>query len=431
MTFIFIIGAGMHDTDVTRSKAQAEGGCRAVGMALRGRLSGLVLMAVVTTLSACASDDSDHAPGKPSEGPLYIVHSTIDTDDVRMGYLVTTPSIEGDVDVDVTQGIEIPGGGYMYSPPEGDFVLIGGSEAPTFTRYALGGDGRLEQGKTMSLAGVGVNRTYRHVIFVNESQAYFLDESQIQIVRFNPTTMEIDHVIPVDDFKCPEVETTFGTPIRREDGFYFPRGCWDQDVTSSGTSLVHLDPETDEVTVTQEERCMGLQVGFLADSGHAYWFSDHDASVEWTFQRRDAPHDCALRLRAGESTFDPDWELDLRDRTGGVSAVAAAPGRASKIWLKVFEPAAFAGTVPVDEIAWGLKAWRWGVLDVESDDPVDLDEDADLAVFYGYPITFEGRAFSPLVNEDFSRSTLVELTDSGVKARVKVQGTLRKIFRLR
>jgi hypothetical protein len=394
-------------------------------------LSGVAAVASLSILSACSSDEREDAPGKPSEGPLYVVHSTIDTDDVRMGYLVTTPSIDGDVEVDVTQGIEIPGGGYMYAPPAGDFVLIGGSEAPTFTRYALAADGRLAQGRTMSLAGVGVNRTYRHVIFVSETQAYFLDESQIQIVRFNPTTMELDHVIPVDDFKCPEVETTFGTPIRRDDGFYFPRGCWDQDLTSSGTSLVHLNPETDEVTVTQEERCMGLQVGFLAESGHAYWFSDHDASVEWTFQRRDAPHDCALRLRAGENTFDPDWELDLTDRTGGVSAVAAAPGGGSKVWLKVFEPAAFAGAVPVDEIAWGLEAWRWGVLDVESDEAVALDEDADLAVFYGYPITFEGRAFSPVVNEDFSRSTLVELTDAGVKARVKVQGTLRKIFRLR
>jgi hypothetical protein len=176
---------------------------------------------------------------------------------------------------------------------------------------------------------------------------------------------------------------------------------------------------------------MGLQVGFLAESGHAYWFSDHDASVEWTYQRRDAPHDCALRLRADETKLDPAWELDLTERTGGVSAVAAAPAGGSKVWVKVFEPAAFDGSVPVAEIDWGLEAWRWGVLDVESDEPVTLDEASDLVVSYGYPIVLQGRAFSPVANSDYSRSKLTELTDSGVKELMSVQGELRKIFRLR
>lgn len=399
----------------------------------RGFLARLALLVAFTSLSSCTSGDGldEDVPSVRSEGPLYIVHSTIDTDETRMGYLALTSSIEGDVELDVTQGIEIPGGGYMYAPPEGDFVLIGGSEEPTFTRYELSANGQLEKGRTVSFFNAGVSRTYRHVLFVNDEKAYFLDESQIQIVRFNPTTMKLDGLIPVDDFKCPEVETTFGTPIRRDDGFYFPRGCWDLDVTSSGTSLVHLDPETDEVTVTQEKRCMGLQVGFLAESGHAYWFSDHDASVEWTYQNRDAPHDCALRLRADESTFDPEWELDLTERTSGVSGIAAVPAGGSEIWVKVFEPDAFSGSIPVEEIDWGVQAWRWGLLDVESDAVVRLDEDADLVVSYGYPIVLEGRAFSPVANSDYSRTTLTELTDSGVKKRMTVQGELRKIVRLR
>jgi hypothetical protein len=384
--------------------------------------------------SACSSEDRvtiDSGTGQLSEGPVYVVHSTIDTDDVRMGYLVTTSSIEGDVEIDVTQGIEVPGGGYLYAPPGGKFVLLGGSEQPTFTRYDLSGDGSLREGETVSFAGVGVGYTYRHVIFVNDEQAYFLDESQLQIVRFNPTTMELVHAIPVDDFRCPETETSFGTPIQRDDGYYFPRGCWDLDITSSGASLVHLDPRTDEVTVTHDERCMGMQIGFKTEAGDAYWFSDHDASVEWQYQQRDAPHDCSLRLRAGESTFDPTWELDLTSRAGGVSAIAAVPAADSKIWVKVFEPAAFSATVPVQEIDWGLEVWRWGLLDVESDAPIALTQEADLVVSYGFPVVVDGRSFSPVANSDYSETTLTELTDSSVVERARVQGELRKIFRLR
>jgi hypothetical protein len=386
-------------------------------------------------LGACSSNDSvrlvDAGSEQLREGPVYVVHSTIDTDDVRVGYLATTSSIEGDVEIDVTQGIEVPGGGYLYAPPEGKFVLLGGSELPTFTRYDLNEDGSLREGDTVSFADFGVGYTYRHVIFVSDEQAYFLDESQLQIVRFNPTTMELSHAIPVDDFKCSETETSFGTPIQREDGYYFPRGCWDLDITSSGASLVHLDPRTDAVTVTHDERCMGMQIGFQTDAGDAYWFSDHDASVEWTYQRRDAPHDCSLRLRAGESTFDPTWELDLTSRAGGVSAIAAVPAEDSKIWVKVFDPSAFAGVVPVEEIDWGLEAWRWGLLDVASDATIALNGDADLVVSYGYPINVDGRSFSPAANSDYTETTLTELTDSSVVERARVQGELRKIFRLR
>src|SRR5688572_5228830 len=101
--------------------------------------------------AACGADDKDGAGGDDGgDGPLYVVHSTIDTDDVRVGYLVTTPSIEGDVEVDVTKGIEVPGGGYLYGPPGGKYVLLGGSESPTFTRYELDDKGKLKQGATVS-----------------------------------------------------------------------------------------------------------------------------------------------------------------------------------------------------------------------------------------------------------------------------------------
>jgi hypothetical protein len=272
------------------------------------------------------------------------------------------------------------------------------------------------------------------MVFVDSSKAYFLDLTQLQIVIFNPTTMELAGTIPVDDFVCEgETQTEFGEPIRRPDGFYFPRSCWDLDVTSRGASLVHLDPETDTVAVTHDSRCMGMQVGFLAESGNAYWFADHDASMEWSVQRRDAPHDCGLRLRAGESTFDPDWEIDLTARTDGLSAVVSVPAGGSSVWVKVFEPDAMPEPVPVAEIDYTLKVWRWGLLDVEADAPVQLDTDSELTVYYGPPIVVDGRRFSPATtfSDLGDETTLVELTPTGIDNRITVQGELRKVFRLR
>jgi hypothetical protein len=386
--------------------------------------------------AGCSSDTSaSAAPADPglANGSVYVVFSTIDTPDGRSGYVVTTPSIEGDVPIDVARGIEVPGGGQVYAPAGGGYVLVGSDEAPTFTRYELDAAGNLQPGPSLSFANLGVDTVWRHMIFVNESQAYFLDLTQRQVIRFNPATMLLERAIPVDDFACEEVQTEFGEPIRRDDGYYFPRSCWDLDITSSGASLVHLDPVTDEVTVSHDERCMGMQFGFMAESGNAYWFSDHDASMEWSVQRRAAPHDCSLRLRAGESSFDDEWELDLTNRTGGRSAVASVAAGGSRVWVKVFEPAAVEEAVPVREIDYTLKAWRWGTLDVESDDPVELETNSELVVYYGPPIEVDGRKFSPATT--FSalgdETVLMELSETGITERFRVRGELRKVFRLR
>jgi hypothetical protein len=372
-------------------------------------------------------------PGAGNGGPVYVVFSTIDTPDGRSGYFVTTSSIESDSPVDVAAGLEVPGGGQMYAPPGEGFFLLGSGEAPTFTRYDLDAAGNPQQGRTLSFANLGVDDVWRHMIFVDANKAYFLDLTQLQIISFNPTTMELNTTIPVNDFLCQEVQTEFGTPIRREDGFYFPRSCWDLDVTSAGSSLVRLDPETDQVTVSHDDRCMGMQVGFMAASGDAYWFSDHDASMEWSVQGRQGPHDCALRLRAGESSFDPTWELDLTSRTNGVSAVASVPADGSNVWVKVFEPTAMPEPFPVEEVDYTLKAWRWGLLDVEADSPVQLDTESELVVYYGPSIEVDERRFSPTTtfSELGDTTTLVELTPAGPEPRMQVQGELRKVFRLR
>jgi hypothetical protein len=269
------------------------------------------------------------------------------------------------------------------------------------------------------------------VLFYSPDKAYFLDYTQLQIISFNPASMEVTAALPLETFRCEELQTRFGFAVRRADGFYFTRSCLDPDVTSSGSTLVHLDPSTDEVTVTHDSRCMGMRVGFLADSGDAYWFSDPQASVEWSTRLIDAPHDCALRLRAGETTFDPDWELDLTTRTGGVSAIAAVPAGASRIWMKVFEASAMPEPIPAAQVNWGWQVWRWALMDVESDAPLVPEQAADLVVYYGDPITVDRRSFTPASNDDFSETTLVELTPAGVQNRLHVRGELREIVRLR
>ena len=148
-------------------------------------------------------------------------------------------------------------------------------------------------------------------------------------------------------------------------------------------------------------------------------------------QNVEGPHDCALRLKAGETSFDEDWELDLTSKTGGVSAIASTPIDGSKIWMKIFEEDAMPESVPVEEIDWGWPVWQWALLDLDGDEQVVSDESAPLVAYYGDYIELDGRTFSPSSNDDFTETTLVEVSDSGFESRMVVQGELRNVVKLR
>lgn len=388
----------------------------------------------VTVLNSNSADNGGSGragSGSANADPVYVVFSTIFSPESNASYYATTSSIDGELSVDITTGIELPGYASIYSPPQGEYLLSGSEEAPTLTRYDLDSDGRLVKGVTLSMANFGVSETRSQVIFASPTKAYFLDLDQTQLVSFNPESMEVVGAIPIGGLECVDGPPEFGFPIEREDGFWFTRSCSDNELTVSGSSLVHLNPETDEVTVTHDPRCMGMKVGFMANSGDAYWFSDPQPAMVRSLLEADIPRDCAMRLPAGETAFDPSWYLDLSSRSGGVAVVASVPAGDSKIWVKSFVASAVTESIPVDQIDWGVLAWRWGLLDVESDVMIEPDNDADLIGYFGTALLIDGRSYIPASNDTFTETTLLELTTQGFRERLHVQGELRMIVKLR
>lgn len=103
--------------------------------------------------------------------------------------------------------------------------------------------------------------------------------------------------------------------------------------------------------------------------------------MEWSLAGIDGPLDCGLRVLVGEFTFDPDWELDLTARTGGLSAIASVPVSNSSTWVMVLEESAMPEPLPVaaDNINWGWSVWRRALLEGAGDQSVVPDTEAELA----------------------------------------------------
>jgi hypothetical protein len=398
------------------------------------------LGSLAALLTACSGSDDGREPSSAADGPLYVVFSTIDTpDDSRIGYFATTPSIEGDVPIDVTRGIEEPGGGRLYVEPGVGTFMMGGGETPTITRYEVGADGSLARAQVLSFANQGVSSLSDNaVIFVSPSKAYFRDRAQVQLIIFDPTRMEIQGTLPMDGVIRDGFDVAdFGTTIKRSDGIYFTvehTRLEEWGAVPGDAVLVRVDPATDEITISADPRCTSLRLGMLSEAGDAYWFSDRGNTFGWRSEppRTGARRDCALRVRAGETTFDRTWELDVTTRTNGWPAIAVAPLGGSRVLLRVLEESSVAIPPVVDtDMLEGILAWQWYVLDLDGPAPAIRNPDRPLGSYYSYAFELEGRTFITENTVDYSEATLFDVTDSGFTEKWTAAGILRGLARLR
>ncbi|MEY2936545.1 MAG: hypothetical protein RL033_7294 [Pseudomonadota bacterium] len=392
--------------------------------------------AACLTLPACSDEtavDTFHVD--PSD-PVYMVFSTIEAAEDRLGYFATAHSLDAAEAINVRAGIEEPGGGRLYAEPGIGTFMIGGGESPTITRYEVAEDGSLTPGDVLSFANQGVSDLADDaVVFVSPSKAYFRDRSQLQLISFDPTRMELLDAFPLQGLERPGFITDFGNFVLQRDGdVYFPMTWYDEDEDRGpqGAALVRVQPETDTIDVTTDPRCSGLSVGLLAESGDMYWFSTRVTTWWRADPTAPGPHDCALRVRAGETTFDPSWELDVTTRTNGWPSVATVPAGGSKLWLRVLEES----EVPVPEdatpdVVEELQGWQWYLLDVASNEPAVRNGERPLGSYYAYGFRVDGHTYTTENDEDYTESTLLELSDEGFVAGATVQGTVRGLARLK
>lgn len=387
-------------------------------------------------LAACgSSDDGSPGPAGAERGPLYLVQTRTFSPDGTTGILIPTPSL--DVPLDYSRAIEQPGGGVLYAAPGVGAFLIGSGEEPTIRRYEVDAEGQLAPGAVLSFANEGVVYLYAgSVLFVDARKAYYLDLDQLQVIAFDPLEMAITNTVSLAAAAREGFFTSFGQAVVRPDGVYFPAQWYtepDWDRVPSGSLLVRVDPATDEVSMTSDERCTSLLAALTTDAGDVYWFSDmFNAFARHARGPANGFPDCALRLRAGQSSFDPDWQLDLGARTGGAPTVATLQGGDSLMWLRVFDTSAVSLPAGAAYAEFDTApAWQWHLLDLASEGPAVRNDERPLSSMGALGMHVDGRSFTTIENEDYTESILLELTEDAFIERVTARGVIDEVARLR
>ena len=401
------------------------------------RTLGKSLCAAAAALAATTACGDSTPDLDPDSEELWLLQTRLFGDEETLGYVIPVTELSGHITNQ--RGLEQGGGGMVYAPPTGadGSFLLSYAERATLTRYQVTDRNELVEGVTLSFANHGVESGYGVVAWVDAHTAYWIDHAQLQAIRFDPTDMEVERAIPIEGTERPGFITEFsGYPVVRADGVYFTvrwRKDWDEAPQASpGAMLVHIDPATDRVTVTEDARCTSLLVSHTTPSGDTYFFSDNYNTYARILRGTDAGvPDCSLRLRAGERTFDPTWYLDLADRTGGRPADGVVAGAGSTVWLSVWHADRLAEPpADLDEVDVA-RAWQWYALDVERDAPAVESTQRPHASHGAFGWFTAARSFTSTVNDDYTESSLLEVTGLGFEERATVQGLLDAIVRVR
>ncbi len=424
----------------------------------RARAAAVLLPA----LSACSSEGGSKAQ-ENSGKPAYLAALATPTADSATTYTVTTPAIDGTImQYFLKHGLEVDG---WASPSSYDGnVFIPHGADPSITKFTVGADGTLEEGDTVSFAGEGVTYVGTGPLvgetLVRRDKAYLFDSSFRAIV-WNPERMELgDREIDFSStLKSIVADAPGYTPqIFVEPGFVKQVGKlmfvpvrWNDWSAETPDRIIYplgglliLDTERDEVVhLLTDPRIIDTIYTVVSDAGDLYLFTGaFGASFNVAFGLQ-VPAG-VLKIKNGETQFDPDYYLNLEQRLGGRPATTPSGGRGTEVYLKVFyeEEADIYdtdGKVKSEIVAepWSLlsSGWRYWRIDLEDPGTAEVIEELPWGGTdgYFYRIPEEDRLFLAVLNGakgTLKGMTLYEADGATFTESISVPGTLQALARL-
>jgi len=320
----------------------------------------------------------------------------------------------------------------------GDWLFIAGSSEPVVTRYTVDDAGSLHEDGRLNFGNYGLPEYFSidawGAVFVNEEKAYIFNGSNGSHVIWNPTTMKITGEIPgpdivVEGYNMESVAVVRGERMYRIFTF-LNYETWE--FLTEPQYLAVYDVENDELLdLVEETRCPQIYNRPFVDENDDIYFS----GWVWTpglALTGDYPKSCALRVNAGEDSFDPEWQLNFADEiTDGREAGMLRYLGDGKALLDVFhdERVEIDDDTDAQELV-NTANWRLWTVDLNdlSGGPVEaFDYKAG-----GYTdIQVDDSTYLMVPNADYSETTAYEMVDGDAVERFKIEGSPYQMVRAR
>ena len=388
--------------------------------------------AAALTIQACDNETTDAEVGG---SPSLVVGSYVELPNGQTSYFTLVESINETGLVSYDRSLESPGVARLYPAPGNAVFSIGGGEAPTITRVEVDVEnGTLTPGETISFANFGVvNMQYNALTILNDSKAYYRDETQGQVITFNPTTMEVLGSIQVPGVNRDGFVTinAFNAHLR---GRYLVYSVeWANFETleiSPDGGLVVVDTQSDTVRLELDDRCGGLYHSVETADGNVYFGPEISVGLfVRVIGEQSAGRPCVLRLRDDGQGFDPSFVVYLDDLTGGEPVGNLVWGGGNQLWFERYD---FENApIEVANIFDGYTnpAWSWSSFEPNADDPVATPSTRPPSGAQALSFRVGEDAYA--IERDLGTATFLRMTSSeGPTPGLSVPGILTGVLEL-
>lgn len=238
---------------------------------------------------------------------------------------------------------ELPGSGMMFTYKGFHYLTTFGAPA-TLRKYDFDDDGRPRELSSLVVQGL---KTFGAVDFVSDTEAYAASNGfggVPKLVKFNPTTMQITATIDLTPIQKPGGKDVFYLGLAHRDDYLF------MGVNYQTASFANLGDSVYVAVINRgtnkvEKLIADGRAGIIWDGGSASSFGlkgivldeNKDIYVTGTSNQANVPSG-VVRIKNGQTTFDPDYFLNLNQAVGSDCQGLFYYGNGRALTLKSEDP---------------------------------------------------------------------------------------------
>jgi hypothetical protein len=304
----------------------------------------LVAILVAAAFGACSSDDADELALGPSNsldvrssGALVVVTERESSDGGSLHYLHVLSDWPSSGELDYSKATELGQPGVAFVQDHALYFYH--AQAGKIEKITLDKDNKPVRGDEMSLAGRGITGFDAEPIRASAHKAFVVDEKTGQLVRWDPSKMEIDAVeqISGDVLKRDGLNLQFQLGVAAGKRV-FTTASWRDWGTNTVAQVAALgvfeqDALDKGVTVLEDDRCApSVSIGPFVDDDYVYLVSDGAQGYDLLASPKPVNKpQCVVRLHPDADAFDKDYFIDLQELTKSPAIYGAFPMREHKL----------------------------------------------------------------------------------------------------
>lgn len=336
-------------------------------------------------LTGCSdeTDSGDEEITTASEHPLVILTERV-VNDLSIHYLHVVNEWPKSGKLDYKKAVELGPPGVMHV--EGSVIYFYHAEKGEIERFTVDEKLRVKGGKTVSFVAYGIKGFDPEPIWASEDLAFMVDEKTAQVARFNPTTMKIETVEPVD----PAVLERDGLKVQFQlgvaaGGRVFTAVNWrswdTNDVyTAAVLGVFNEDDTKGGPALIEDKRCAAsVAVGPFVEDTYVYAIGDGVNGFDILANPKMSNNpQCVVRMPIDGDAFEEDFFIDIQEVTGSPAIFMAYPMDGHKLLVSMWNPDVEVSTVKKDpqKADWFWKRppyYIYAIIDMETKDVTRVD----------------------------------------------------------